>query len=782
MQLFQMCSAQVEPNANNIEQLKVILGLLEDQINIMHSLCWQDIPQFFEDNLEFWCTELLKYLTYNNAALIADEQNNDEEAGPYSSLKTSICSVINLFMEKYEEDFEKYLSKFVEAVWTMLTTTGLERRFDALVSSGMNFLTCVAKSTHHGLFGQEAILTQICEKIVLPNMSLRQDDEELFEDSPAEYIQMDIEGSDSDTRRRTACELVKGLCKNYEGQVTQAFLKYVEALLGQYKQNPVANWKSKDAAIYLVIALGVKSSTFALGATETNQGVNVLAFFSQHVLPELQEADVNNKPILKADAIKYTQTFRNQLPKEGFAVIAPLMITHLSSKEYVVRSYAASCLERMLNSKDTDATGKSTSRYTRTDIQTFLQPLLGALFTAVVQGMGSSDKWENEYVMKAITRVSGVAEADMAQYLEGVMQQLNNLLAAVCNNPRNPSFNHYLFEAVASLIKFGCQANPAMAEKFEAVVMPPFQKVLERDIEEFAPYVFQIFSLIIALRPQPLPELYSHLYQGILNAELWKRSGNVPALNTLLRTYVQKAPQVVIAGRLDPVLGIMQTLVTSKMNDHEGMHLFSVLFENIPMQQLEQYLTPCFTIFLTRLMKSRTVKFTHAMLKTFSLFICMHGTSVFIQRLEGVQAGMFQQILGSIWLTEVQKIQNFAQRKACGCALIKMLEEPSLQSNPDVWIKILGAVMKLIELPAEEPTDDGDIDFVHEEGYENSYCKLHFADQGGDLADKLPSIKDALVRAKDSLVKGMPMIQQQLPPDAQSKLNEYFQVAGIRLA
>ena len=39
-------------------------------------------------------------------------------------------------------------------------------------------------------------------------MKLREEDEELFEDSPSEYIQMDIEGSDTDTRRRTACELV----------------------------------------------------------------------------------------------------------------------------------------------------------------------------------------------------------------------------------------------------------------------------------------------------------------------------------------------------------------------------------------------------------------------------------------------------------------------------------------------------------------------------------------------------------------------------------------------
>ena len=78
-------------------------------------------------------------------------------------------------MEKFEEDFEKYIQQFVGVVWNMLTVTGLERRNDALVASGINFLMIVAKSTHHTIFANESILTQICEKIILPNMRLREE-------------------------------------------------------------------------------------------------------------------------------------------------------------------------------------------------------------------------------------------------------------------------------------------------------------------------------------------------------------------------------------------------------------------------------------------------------------------------------------------------------------------------------------------------------------------------------------------------------------------------------
>ena len=90
-------------------------------------------------------------------------------------------------------------------------------------------------------------------------------------------------------------------------QVTTCFTQYVNQLIAENAQNPAQNWKSKDAAIYLTIALSVKGSTYALGTTSTNQFVDIVSFFATHILPELQEPDVNNKPVLKADAIKFTQ-------------------------------------------------------------------------------------------------------------------------------------------------------------------------------------------------------------------------------------------------------------------------------------------------------------------------------------------------------------------------------------------------------------------------------------------------------------------------------------------
>jgi exportin-2 (importin alpha re-exporter) len=79
------------------------------------------------------------------------------------------------------------------------------------------------------------------------------------------------EGSDVDTRRRAACDLVKGLSRYFEPQITAIFGKYIESMLQKFYTNPSVNWKSKDAAIYLVTSLATRAKTAKHGITQTNQ-------------------------------------------------------------------------------------------------------------------------------------------------------------------------------------------------------------------------------------------------------------------------------------------------------------------------------------------------------------------------------------------------------------------------------------------------------------------------------------------------------------------------------
>lgn len=57
-------------------------------------------------------------------------------------------------------------------------------------------------------------------------------------------------------------------------------------MLGQYAINP-QNWRSKDAALFLVTTLASRGSTQRHGTTKISELVNLEEFTTMHVLPEL---------------------------------------------------------------------------------------------------------------------------------------------------------------------------------------------------------------------------------------------------------------------------------------------------------------------------------------------------------------------------------------------------------------------------------------------------------------------------------------------------------------
>lgn len=65
-------------------------------------------------------------------------------------------------------------------------------------------------------------------------------------------------------------------------------------MLAKHEQNPQQNWRSKDAAMYLVTSLVSRGSTQKHGVTQTSELVSIPQFCQQHVLPELERPDGRN--------------------------------------------------------------------------------------------------------------------------------------------------------------------------------------------------------------------------------------------------------------------------------------------------------------------------------------------------------------------------------------------------------------------------------------------------------------------------------------------------------
>lgn len=57
---------------------------------------------------------------------------DDEGAGSLEKTKANICEIIEIYTKKYEDVFPM-LPDFVNTTWTLLTTTGLEPKYDIVI-------------------------------------------------------------------------------------------------------------------------------------------------------------------------------------------------------------------------------------------------------------------------------------------------------------------------------------------------------------------------------------------------------------------------------------------------------------------------------------------------------------------------------------------------------------------------------------------------------------------------------------------------------------------------
>ena len=145
---------------------------------------------------------------------------------------------------------------------------------------------------------------------------------------------------------------------------------------------------------------------------------------------------------------------------------------------------------------------------------------------------------ENDYLMKAVMRIINVAKADILPVTNTAVTKLTAILKRICANPSNPTFAHYLFEAISVLVQNVCSAVPTATEQFETLLLPPFQDILTAGIEALCPYVYQVLAQLLDLRPQGVSPAYMQLFPCLLTADLWKRVSDVTALSKLMEVGV----------------------------------------------------------------------------------------------------------------------------------------------------------------------------------------------------------------------------------------------------
>lgn len=233
---------------------------------IFYSLNFQDLPEFFEDHMGEWMAGFAKHLQRQiPAAADPDEQ---VEPSPLDKLQAAVITNLALYAEKDEEPFLVYLPNFTTLVWNLLVSVTPYPKHDSLATTSIRFLSSlVEKLMHRNLFEGPGVLQQIVGRIVVPNLMFRDSDEERFEDDPREFLVTEVEGSDSETRRRCSQTLLRAMCRQFEQETTAICMGHVDTMLREFAADPDAKWKAKDAAVRSLRWLAVVFRCVALRLT-----------------------------------------------------------------------------------------------------------------------------------------------------------------------------------------------------------------------------------------------------------------------------------------------------------------------------------------------------------------------------------------------------------------------------------------------------------------------------------------------------------------------------------
>jgi exportin-2 (importin alpha re-exporter) len=478
------------------------------------------------------------------------------------------------------------------------------------------------------------------------------------------------------------------------------------------------------------------------GVSETNPGVNLMGFFAAQILPELQDTN-HSRPVVKATALKFVTTFRNQFSTQELGHLFPMLIVQLGSEIVVVHTFAAYAIERFLCAKDI-ATNRV--KFGRAELQPFLEPLFISLF-AIVDNAALN---ENDYVMKCVMRALSVADEDVVPITQQVIGKLTAALERVSKNPRNPQFNHSLFESIAVLVRVVCGQNPNATGALENLLFPPFQAILQSQVLEFAPYVFQILAQLLEFHPigGGLGR-YDDLFSPLLTPALWERKGNVPALTRLIQAYLTKAaPQLAQAGFLPGILGCFQKLLSVPATEGDAFNLLTALTMYVPADAMHEYNGTIFTMLLTILQaaKNRSEKkykrVGGLIIGYFAVFVAKNGATSFKTAIDGIQPGLADNTIVNVWLKTVkEEPPKGLQWKTQLIGLNRLLVETPLDTQ--LWSATFFCISRLLHAGSMVGvTDTVDLEdlMVGDVEYDSNFSSL--ANAKKKVVDPCPDIAD----------------------------------------
>lgn len=744
-------STQFDSYLNDEATMGTFMHMQRLVFEIFLSLTSIDIPQQFADDLDFWMGLLHKFISFTThfTSLMHGDDDMTSRPGELPKIQASAIRVLALFVRKHDEDLDPYIQKFLEEVWALLGRVSqfdpsVQLHFDTLVIEALSFLSAAITGSHHSVFGTEAMLTQLCTDIVIPNIYCTDATLDMFSYEPLDYIRLDLEGSDSHTRRRAAIELIKSMRRFYEGQVTGILTNLITDLLAEAGSSP-DNWRQYDQAIYLVIALATTSQTRVKGVVAVNELVPLTGFFEETILPILEEATggasnrgsstvnadiLNANPVVKADCLRFIISFRRQLTPQHVEIFMPLLVAYLGSNSAVVASYAAIALESYL-------TMKGEHRLAPGIVEPYASALFEALFARIMNPDASKFESENPYIGAAIARLIAFLPGEaIIPAAKSCLDSLTAKLAAIYQNPTNSSFVHCIFEGIAGIIGTLNKNNrPELCDESEESLLPAFKVIFEEDIMDLTPYVYQLMAQLIEARKNDaalLWQRYGSQFADLMVATHWERFANIPALTRLLSAYIRFAPTYV-AESLPAILGIFQRVNDLKTLEKHAFKIILDIFASIDRSVWNSEAPVIVDRMCEKLREQRQGYQNQFIIFCSSVaFMPQLGPDFLVDVINSLQPGLFTILVRDIFIKHMGRTTDY---RTVVAGVTCILSSPAIfteLTTAELWVPLLASVVNLATGNKDHNTEAAsghttDSLAVEDKGGASDFAKLNFS-------------------------------------------------------
>ncbi|CAD5226159.1 unnamed protein product [Bursaphelenchus okinawaensis] len=773
--LFNRLIAMVPPEGQEIglsldeqnQWLEILLLLSK----IYYSLIWQDLPEFFEDHLEEWMSGYLKLLSLKLPNY--ESRSDDTEPNHLDNIKRVICDIAKLYSQRFEEEFMPYIMKFIEIVWNLLVQTDHRVRFDSLVNAALGYLSAVCERERYvQIFREPGVLEQICQAVVIKNLTLRNEDLEQFQDEPFDYLKRDIEGLDLETRRRGAVDFVRALTKFFEADVFKVLSQAITQYLNEFQSNPSENWIKKDVVYFLVSALASKSTTARQGATAVSSLINIHDFYNNFVRSELLEVDENNyPPILIADALNFVVLFRNQLDPqviiEAFGRPNAPVRRILTSNNSILHHFLGYAIDKLATVRKNNELLFNSQTIPASE---YMESLMAAI--------QKPDSQKSHYLIKAFMRCLSVMDQKQAEKADVYVDFLVQLIQAVIKESQNPIFTHLVFESLCVVIK---KSFPYIQQGISERIMPIIEQIISADLADFVPYALQIVALLLYQsetekrlgRQDYGAEKYESFFPHLVKGNFWQRVANAPALTTIFEAFIKTAPDFVLKpGNVEGVMGCYQSLISSRALEESGFRLATALINHYDSNQIlttRGILLPM----LNRYQANKTPRFTRIFVLFLTRLAYLKGAEKFAHVMNEIQPGMIHMVADKVLLKELREnhlAQNFEDKRHIVLGLASIVGDAYDQIK-QIFPGLVDTAVSVVE----STTTSGIFEKVDEEVETEAadvYCKLTNI-QSDPIIPRDVNIRQYLAQMVQKALTQDPAAISCLPEKIKNTLQQY---------